>query len=195
MRHLSPDQLIDLAEGTRPESSVAHLAECGECRRHLADLREMMAVAVSAEIPEPSPLFWDHLSARVRTAVAEDVEPRASWARWTRVLNARVVAGSLGLIGAAVVLAMAVTMRTGNVPAPTVALTPAPVAVPADVVTDDPSLSLLTDLADGMDWDAAVDDGLTVPVGASDVVLADLSDAERVELRRLLREAMSAPGA
>ncbi len=71
----------------------------------------MMAVAVSAEMPEPSPLFWDHLSARVRTAVAEDVERPAPW---TRVLNARVLAGSLGLIGAAAVLAMAVSMRTGN---------------------------------------------------------------------------------
>ena len=80
-------------------------------------------------------------------------------------------------------------------PAATVALAPPPVAAPADVVTDDPSLSLLTDLADELDWDAAVDDGLTVPVGAADVVVADLSDAERVELRRLLREAMSAPGA
>jgi hypothetical protein len=87
MRHLSPELLIDLAEGTRPESSAGHLAECGECRQQLADLREMMAVAVSAEMPEPSPLFWDHLSARVRTAVAEDVEHPASW---TRVLNARV---------------------------------------------------------------------------------------------------------
>ena len=192
MRHLPPDLLIDIAEGTRPESSASHLAECGECRRQLAELREMMAVAVSAEMPEPSPLFWDHLSARVRTAVAEDVERPAPWAR---VLNARVLAGSLGLIGAAAVLAMAVSMRTGNVPATTVTLTPPPVAAPADVATDDPSLTLLTDLADGLDWDAAVDDGLTVPVGAADVVVADLSDAERVELRRLLREAMSAPGA
>ena len=63
MRHLSPDLLIDIAEGTRPESSASHLAECGECRRQLAELREMMAVAVSAEMPEPSPLLGRALSA------------------------------------------------------------------------------------------------------------------------------------
>ena len=32
MRHLPPDLLIDIAEGTRPESSASHLVECGECR-------------------------------------------------------------------------------------------------------------------------------------------------------------------
>jgi DNA-directed RNA polymerase specialized sigma24 family protein len=61
MRHLSPDLLIDLAEGTR---RVVGRASRRVRRVPPRGLREMMAVAVGAAIPEPSPLFWDHLSAR-----------------------------------------------------------------------------------------------------------------------------------
>jgi hypothetical protein len=70
MRHLKADDLLDLAEGTRPESSAPHLASCESCRRLVADLRTVIGVAVDVEIPDPSPLFWQHLSARVREAVS-----------------------------------------------------------------------------------------------------------------------------
>ncbi len=39
----------------------------------------MMSVAAEVEVPEPSPLFWDHLSARVGEAVAAEQAPRRSW--------------------------------------------------------------------------------------------------------------------
>ena len=68
--HLQPDELVDVAEGTRPESSVPHLASCEVCRLQLADLKATISAAADVEVPEPSPLFWDHLSARVRDAVA-----------------------------------------------------------------------------------------------------------------------------
>ena len=60
---------------------------------------------------------------------------------------------------------------------------------------DDPSFSLLGDLAGGMDWDSAAEAGIGMDVGASDTVVADLSQAERAELQRLLREAMAPTGA
>src|SRR5436190_125575 len=69
MRHLRPDELIDLAEGTRPESSASHLRTCEACRRQLADARAMIAAAADVDVPEPSPLFWEHFSVRVREAI------------------------------------------------------------------------------------------------------------------------------
>ena len=69
MRHLQSEELIDLAEGARPESSALHLQTCDECRSRLTDLRAAMAAAAHVNVPEPSPLFWDHFSARVRDAV------------------------------------------------------------------------------------------------------------------------------
>ena len=64
--HLKDDELVDLAEGARPESSAPHLASCEPCRRQVRDLRALMSVAAGVDVPEPSPLYWDHMSARVR---------------------------------------------------------------------------------------------------------------------------------
>ena len=66
MNHLSPEHLIDLAEGAAAESSAPHLQTCAECRRQLETLRGAMSEAAAVGVPEPSPLFWDRLSARVK---------------------------------------------------------------------------------------------------------------------------------
>src|SRR5258707_1769981 len=70
--HLSADELVDLAEGARPESSAPHLAACGPCRARLNDLRAMMSAVADVDVPEPSPLFWDHFSQRVHDAAASE---------------------------------------------------------------------------------------------------------------------------
>ena len=72
MAHLTSAEFVDLAEGARDAASAPHLAECDRCRRELADVRRMMAAAGASDVPEPSPLFWDHLSARVREGVAAE---------------------------------------------------------------------------------------------------------------------------
>jgi hypothetical protein len=80
--HLKPEELVDLAEGTVIESSVPHLSACAACRGQLEALRLMTAEARDFEVPEPSPLFWDHLSSRVRDAIAEDHGQPSAWLRW-----------------------------------------------------------------------------------------------------------------
>ena len=77
MSHLTPEELLDLAEAPPPDVASGHLASCDRCRRELADLREALAAAAEIEVPEPSPLFWGHLSARVRGA-GKPVEKPAS---------------------------------------------------------------------------------------------------------------------
>ena len=87
MNHLTPEQFVDLAEGTQPESAMPHLATCETCRRELADLRAMMSEAEGPghdEVPEPSPFFWNQLSSRVRGAVAEEAARSRSWREWLR---------------------------------------------------------------------------------------------------------------
>ena len=39
MRHMSPEELIDVAEGTGLEASAPHLSNCVVCRQQLAELR------------------------------------------------------------------------------------------------------------------------------------------------------------
>jgi len=73
--HLSAGELVDLAEGTRAPGSAPHLASCDACRRALEGLRVTMAgIEAAVEVPEPPPLFWDRLSARVGEAVAAEGE-------------------------------------------------------------------------------------------------------------------------
>jgi hypothetical protein len=77
--HLKPEELVDLAEGTIAEASVPHLATCAACRGQLEMLRAMEARARDFDVPEPSPLFWDHLSSRVQEAIAADSAQPAGW--------------------------------------------------------------------------------------------------------------------
>ena len=193
MKHLSAELLVDLAEGNAPESSQPHLATCAVCRAQLTELRDTLA-SIAFEVPEPSPLFWDHLSARVRESIAAEAAGSSSPGRFAR-LSWRLTAA---MSAAVVILAVALTIR----------LSPSRTAVPPEVtppivasnevsasIADDPSLSLLGDLAGGLDWDSVVEAGMTVPVGAADGAVTELNDVERVELQRLLRDAMSGSGA
>src|SRR5262249_976462 len=75
MRHLSVAELVDIAEGVRRASEIPHLQACDACRDQLLDLQATMAAVREIDVPPPSPLFWDHLSARVHEAVRTDGAP------------------------------------------------------------------------------------------------------------------------
>lgn len=190
MTHLSPDTLVDLLDGTRAETAVLHLASCAACRQQLADLRVSWQAAADVEVPEPSPLFWDHLSARVRAAVAAEVPPRAPWWRidwsWT----------SVGLAGAVVAALVLVAFLQVSRPFTSAVGTPetAGVGTVAAIATaesltplpDDESMLFVADLASHLDWDGVAELGLTTE-GLSDRGASEMTADERIELQRLLR--------
>ena len=82
--HLHDDELIDLAESVRSEVSAPHLRSCAACRGKLADLRATLASVEAVDVPEPSPLFWDHFSRRLHDAVAAEAPGRTgrAWLPW-----------------------------------------------------------------------------------------------------------------
>jgi hypothetical protein len=85
LNHLTPDELIDALDGTVAASAAAHLSACDRCQRELSQLTAAWLEVRQVPTPEPSPLFWDHLSARVRTAVDHDQSPAREWTRsWLR---------------------------------------------------------------------------------------------------------------
>src|SRR5436190_4305091 len=144
MSHVKPEQFVDLAEGTLPETAVPHLATCGACRRQLADLRATMADASSVDAPEPSPLFWDHLSARVHDAVAEEAARPRTWRE--RLLQPLVLVPSLAAV-LAMLIAVLLLSRTVVAPAPLpIPSTPFSVAVTATLPASSPSLAPLAPL-------------------------------------------------
>jgi hypothetical protein len=191
VRHLSPAELLDLAEGSADEQSYPHLASCSSCRAQLEDARTALAVVNIVEVPEPSPLFWDHLSARVRDLVAAEHSPAD--ARRTRWLPWR-LAVPIGAAAVIVVVAMTVLPRTlpdsPVNPAPRTAIDTSS-AVLDTPIADDASLSFVADLASELDWDGAAQAGFTARPDAVEGVLPTLSATETAELQRLLTEALA----
>ena len=195
MKHLSPDELVDLAEGTSSEPSSRHLESCEACRRQLADMRAMLSAAAEVDVPEPSPLFWDHFSDRVRQAVAlQGAPPRASW--WEPWPRAVVPLSAAAF--AAIIIAAVLGTRPGVPPASPEASPSSlasagldlPLFEPLDPSTD-PSLSLVADLTAELDWDAASGMELTTHAGGSDEAVGELTKGELGELQRLLKEELA----
>ena len=206
--HVKPDELVDIAEGTRAESSAPHLATCDDCRRQLADVRTMMSAAAEVEVPEPSPLFWDHFSARVRRAVASDGAPRRPWLDTLLAARrgARVWMTLSAVALAAMILAVVVNQRVPLPPVPSAPVvqvatttTVGPVTGSAmellnDVIPDDPSLTLVAQLTVDLDLDGAEEAGL-MPRGSAEHAVSHMNDGELRELRRLLKEELARAGA
>jgi hypothetical protein len=192
--HLQPDELVDVAEGTRPASSVPHLASCEACRLQLADLKATLSAAADVEVPEPSPLFWDHLSAHVRDAVAaEGVPPRSFWA-WPRLA---LPVGAVAIAG----VTLAFMLNTGGVttpvmapPAPQVAVAPVELLSDPQSGGDDTALTLVAQLSSDMDFDAAREAGLAAR-GSAEHAVTHLNREELRELQRLLQEELARSGA
>ena len=193
MTHVKPEQFIDLAEGTLPESAVPHLAACDACRRQLADVRAMMSEASGVDAPEPSPLFWDHLSARVREAVAEETAQPRTWRE--RLLQPLVLVPSLSAALVVALFAMLLPRAPVTTPIPSTLL---PVDVTATLPTvaplapfgaaDDPQLRIVAAVATTVDWDEMMDEVATANTGTSDAVAAALTVDEQRELQRLLTQ-------
>lgn len=94
--HLSPHERVDALDGVLAASRHAHLQGCVSCQQELSAVREVHeAVMVSAEgdVPEPSPLFWDHFEARVGAAINDAAVPwwRGSMRAWVTLAAAAVI--------------------------------------------------------------------------------------------------------
>jgi hypothetical protein len=202
MRHCTPDELMDVVEGVRTEPSLGHLTKCAECRQQVSELRAALAELRDVPVPEPSPVQWARLSARVRAAVASEPE-RSPSPRWTRRAWLVPVAAAAALTLALVVPGLYKTKPASSRPA---AMTAAVAGAdadaaspgnqePADDTRDDPSLGLMIDLAGVLDLDSGATPMLAMGEGTIDRAVGDLSPDEQHELARLLQEAIGRPGA
>jgi hypothetical protein len=198
-RHLSPDELIDLAEGAVAESSAPHLESCETCTRQLAEMRAMMSAASEVAVPEPSPLFWDHFSERVRQAVALEGAPRRA-SRWEQWFRPRVFLPVSAAAAAVIIAAVLVARPDGPPAARPEAVSASRPAEPSEAVFEpldafgDSSLSLVADLTAELDWEAVSRMELTTHAGGADEAVRELTGGELRELQRLLKEELARAG-
>jgi hypothetical protein len=198
MKHLSPSEFVDYVDGALDPERTAHIAACGVCRREAETLRATVHEASIADAPEPSPLFWDHLRARVREEIAAPA-PRTPWFRaHLAQLTAAVVA--LAVVAGILVSRTPVEKRverrsplTNDYGKPLAALSSAQrepsflTAQPA-APKEDEAWMLLQDAAEDLQIEDARAAGFSVRPGVVDRAVLDLSARERAELGRLIED-------
>ncbi|HEV3214204.1 MAG TPA: hypothetical protein VGZ27_00695 [Vicinamibacterales bacterium] len=150
---------------------------------------EIIAALREVDVPEPSPLFWDHLSQRVRDAVADEPLPPRGWSSRFNL------AWAAGILGATVAVALAVVVTihyAGPAGGNQAALSPANRAQAGDSLhasEDDASWAVMGDLASQMDFEQAAEAGLIATPGSADRALGQLSqDEQRAAVELLQRE-------
>jgi hypothetical protein len=190
MSHLSPGEFVDAVEGRLPAARAAHLAACAACAAHAGAIRGALTDAASVDVPEPSPLFWEHFGARVSDAVRASGRPqRIAWPRPAFAAIALLLAAAI------------VGLTRGTVlerPAPAAAVNVAGSSTPeasGGAGPEDAAWTLLTDLASDVPPEEVHAAGLSVRLSTVDRALDDLSPVERQELERLLRDDLKRAGA
>jgi hypothetical protein len=198
MKHLSREELIDSLEHTLPPVREAHVDTCDACRAERTALQHVLGRVKAVDVPEPSPLFWQHFSARVREQIAQQPQPAPasiwtawsawSWPRWAVTAATLMVCVTLGWAG------LRDYRRAHIVQSPTVARGAAAYAPEASAAeASDEDWNLVVSMAEDVSIEDADDTAMAVRPGAADRGMADLSSEQRSELARLLTAEMTRP--
>ena len=188
MTHLTPEEFVDAAEGLLSPGRLQHLERCGTCRREVSALSALMGEAAGSPCPEPSPLFWEHLSARVRQAVRAEAAPTVPWGlsrlRWPALVP-------LGVLAALVVASVATMPHRSRPDAPLASVSSGSAERELEIEADDRDWSVLADLVGPLDWETAAAAGLALTPGDAELVVHELSAEERQELSRLITDELT----
>ena len=203
--HLSSQEIVSALgarDGTLTAARQSHLDGCASCQAQVEELRAVMEDASEgADVPEPSPLFWDHFQARVLTAVQSEVRPeRDAW--WTKWMDTRTLV-TLSATVVAVVASVALYMNRPVAPVPSV-VTDSGNVVESGVVAD-ASTSLDPPVGNGVEnaeWEFVasvmgdlegddIHEVLAPSRDAVDSAFEALTDAERDRFVKLLKSGLA----
>jgi len=181
MSHLSRDERLLALDGALDATRKAHLASCAACRTDVETLGGVLARVRAVDVPEPSPLFWDHLAARVGDAIAREPAPVPDRGWWSPRLAWAVAAVVITAAGAGYLArpqpppaGTVVGHSTPAVAGPIERAQPTNVADPSFSVADD-GWALIAAVAD-----QALDDEAFAPqVGQAELSISALSADER----------------
>jgi hypothetical protein len=180
--HLSPSECIDALDGALTAVRRAHLEECPQCRAELSTLADTARSVEPTDVPDPSPLFWDHQAARIAAAIAAEPAPKGAWLprmAWGGVGAAAVIAGLIVLM----------PQRQRSSVAPPHAVPGASTTTESLEADRDRAWSLLTTVGAELDEESAVD-ALQPSAATMDDAVSDLNSDERAALVALLRDGL-----
>ena len=195
MTHLTEAEMVDLLDGELAPERVRHVEQCTECRTGAAALEAILPSAGGADVPEPSPLFWDRLSARIAEAI--DAEPTPS--RCRNVLG--LPTWRLAFAAMALVLVAGVTwqvllkMESPSLSGPVPPSAATEAATDADLDEFIDAWDAIEASATDLDWEDAQSIGIASHPGSAERMVGDLTAEERSELGRLIEEEMKRTGA
>lgn len=206
MRHLGPEDFVDLADGVARPDARLHLDRCVACQEELTAFQAMAGSQdLMSDVPEPSPLFWTHFPQRVGRALEQAAQEEPGWWSGTRLSRRWVGIGPV--VATALVVGVAVgagwsslsQRGSGEQASATSPMVTAGVedeagmGAPRELVypdvaygAEDPSWTMLLLMADTASWEEQDERELFVSDGAAERAVFELSLTEREELKRLL---------
>jgi hypothetical protein len=196
MNHLTEAELVDLLDGVLPDRRRAHIQACAACQARATDIQWAVRRAAGSEVPDPSPLFWNHLSARIRDAVASPEVAAGSERAWWGRAAWGVGLGSLGCV-----VALSIMLRgpaapssavVGNVPPASYAGTPE--SLLAEDVEADQAWAVVRAVADQVPWDDTQVEGISPGPHAAEWITLELSTPEQAALADLLQRELERGG-
>ena len=167
--HLTDEKLMEVMEDAADAEARTHVESCAACASHLREARDGLALAREAEVPEPSPLYWEAFRRNLGQRI-EDEGAARGW-RWVLVPILATAAA------VAILPALHRPVATSSLPIPVLAAWSA--LPPAD---QDDGLEVLEGVALA-DADLPEVDGERSAVES----LADLSDDEARDVGDALR--------
>ncbi|MEX1126934.1 MAG: hypothetical protein WD227_09470 [Vicinamibacterales bacterium] len=196
MQHLDDTQLVDAVDGRLDAATAAHAEACDTCGARVTEMREALRGLAAVDVPEPSPLFWDHFPSRVSRAIDAAAAPQ----RW--FTPARLVWGSaaalivvLLLLLPSRVMSPAGEGRQENAGDSTSTmlndLEPWPTS---DDLDADEAWALMRIVAEDIDYEDARQIGVAPRAGSIERAAMELSDGERAELARLIEQELKRSG-
>jgi len=93
--HPDPQMLVDLATGGGTGEAVRHLEACSACADRVAELRDTLALAARASLPEPPGAYWDAFRRNLDRRIS--AEPRRPSRRWLWLAPAAVAAAAVAV--------------------------------------------------------------------------------------------------
>ena len=167
--HVSPEAMIDVAEGRGGAEERRHLEACGDCRAEVEELRESLLGLASVGVPEPSPLYWEAFRRQVGGRLESEARPNR-WSSWWLP--------GLAVAAAAIVAVFLLRPPVGSLPSPSGSVALLPAWTPLPDAERDEGLPVLQGLAVAGELTACRD------VGGC---LASLSDEDAAAVSAALR--------